>query len=388
MTTLFIILFYLTLLLILNSFVFYPLFLFILNKLNPVKSKTKEKIEPTVSFLIAAYNEEKVIARRIENIANLNYDFSKLEVFIGSDKSSDSTNQILEESQAKYPWLKIFLSEERRGKAGILNELINKVNNEIIVFTDANTEFQKDTLYNLVQDFADEKVGGVCGGLIFVDNELTRREGVEETKYWEYETFIKSLEGKCGISLAANGGIFAIRKKLYKNIPVKKAVTDDLFISLSVISQGYEFTYREDAVAYEDTGKNLSVEYKRKVRFSATNFQTLVNFKHLLFNKNIFLGYAFFSHKVTRWILPMLLAAAFIFSALLYKESFFIFIIFSLQILFYVFAAVGFLSSLLKIQNHIFSLPYFFVLSNLAIAAGFIKFIKKEHSVIWTSTER
>lgn len=381
------ILLFLICLIILNSFVFYPIIIYLKGQ-NKVKKVRTKNYQPTISILISAYNEEKVIAERIKNIASQSYDFSKIEVFVGSDMSSDGTNNILTELQKDYPWLEVYFANQRSGKAGILNELIKKVNNEILVFTDANTEFQKDSLYNLVQDFADEKVGGVCGKLIFEDEDKNRGDGVEEINYWKYETIIKNSEGKCGISLAANGGIFAIRKELYENVPTDKAVTDDLFISLSVVSKGWKFTYRNDALAYENTGISLEAEYMRKVRFSATNFQTLVDFKHLLFDKNIFLSYAFFSHKVTRWFLPILLISAFVLSILLYNESIFVFVFFSIQILFYFFAALGFLLSSLKIQNHFFSLPYFFVFSNLAVAVGFIRFMKKEHSVIWTSTER
>lgn len=372
---------------IVNSFVLYPIVILFIGSTKE-NSIRQEEIGPTISVLVAAYNEEKVIRERIKNLASQEYDLSKVEVYVGSDNSTDDTNNILLELQKEYSWLKIFLFETRKGKAGILNELITKVNNEILVFTDANTEFKKDTLKNLVQDFIDPKVGGVCGRLVLEENEFARREGVEETKYWKYETFIKRSEGECGISFAANGGIFAIRKNLYKNIPVDKAVTDDLFMSLSVIAQGYKFTYREDAVAYEETGKNISAEYKRKVRFSATNFQTLANFKELLCGKSLLLGYAFFSHKVTRWFLPLLLILAFVLSVSLYNSNSFIFVLLSMQIVFYIFALIGFVLSNLKIENPFFSIPYFFILQNVAVAAGFIKFMKKEHSVIWTSTER
>lgn len=345
-------------------------------------------IEPTVSILIAARNEEKVIDQRIENIASQHYDFSKLEVLVGSDSSTDFTNQILEEKQKKHTWLKLFISENRLGKAGILNELIKQVKNEILVFTDANTEFGEGALKNLVQDFSRKEVGGVCGKLILTDTENIRNQGVEETQYWQYETFIKRSEGKCGISLAANGGIFAIRKELFQNIPTDKAVTDDLFISLSVVAQGCKFTYREDAIAYESTGKNLWSEYKRIVRFSATNFQTLANFKKLLINKNGFLSYAFFSHKVTRWFLPLLLIFIFILSWFLSDGYWLIASIFLIQLIFYFLALVGLLLSIIKVRIQIFSLPYFFVVSNIAVVEGFLKFMQKEHSVIWNSTER
>lgn len=381
------ILFYVAGLLIINSFFIYPVVLFI-------KSKKQNKLiidltyKPKISILIAAYNEEKVIEERIKNLSELNYDLSKIEVFIGSDASTDRTNEILKEQKKKYNWLNIYLSEERRGKAGILNELYKQAQNEILLFTDANTQFNRETLNNLIEDFSDEKIGGVCGRLVLVDNEKSKSEGVEEVEYWKYETIVKKLEGKCGILLAANGGIFAIRRELFEPIPTINAVTDDLFVSLSVIAEGYKFSYRNDAVAYEDTGKDVSAEYRRKVRFGATNFQTLIYFKKLLWNKNKFLSYAFFSHKVTRWFLPLLLALLFLTGAITSSHNDIISKIFYLQVIIYLLALCGYLLSQIKIRIPLFSIPYFFVISNLAIAEGFIKFIRKKHSVIWKSTER
>ena len=362
--------------LVINSFFIYPIAVYLKSRGNTGRI-TIHKFEPSVSILIAAYNEEKVIEQRIENLALLDYDMTKIEVFIGSDMSTDMTNEILLNQQKKYPWLKVFLAESRKGKAGILNDLIKKVKNEIIVFTDANTEFNRDTLKNLVEDFADKKIGGVCGRLILVDNETGRSEGVEESRYWKYETIIKRAEGKCGILLSANGGIFAIRRELYKEIPTEKAVTDDLFISLSVIATGFKFTYREDAMAYEDTGQDLKSEYMRKVRFGATNFQTLADFKELLNLKNIFVSYAFFSHKVTRWFLPLLLILIFMLSWVLSNELFTLKKFFLLQTAFYLLALCGYLLSLIRIRISIFSIPYFFVVSNIAITEGFIKFLRR-----------
>lgn len=381
------ILFYLSCFLIINSFFIYPVVLFIKNR-KYSKRVGDFNYNPSVSILIAAYNEEKVIEERIKNISELNYDLSKVEVFIGSDASTDRTNEILTEQKKKYSWLNIYLSKERQGKAGILNQLYKQAKNEILVFTDSNTIFHKDALKSLIEDFSDNQIGGVCGRLILVDNEKSKSEGVEEVEYWKYETMIKKLEGQLGILLAANGGIFAIRRELFNQIPTLNAVTDDLFISLSVISQGYKFSYRNDAVAYEETGKDVKAEYKRKVRFGATNFETLLFFKNLLWSKNRFLSYAFFSHKVTRWFLPSLLLILFVTGMILSDYNDLIHKIFYLQVIVYLLALCGYLLSKIKLRIPVFSIPYFFVVSNIAIAEGFIKFIKKEHSVIWNSTER
>ncbi|MEW6196623.1 MAG: glycosyltransferase family 2 protein [Bacteroidota bacterium] len=387
MITILEIFFFIVLVLVINSFFIYPLVIYLFGR-KKREIQTDSNYQPTISILIAAFNEEKVIEERIKNIAGLNYDLGKVEVLIGSDDSSDRTNEILFENEKKYSWLKPVVSSDRKGKAGILNELIKKVNNEIVIFTDANTVFEKEVLKNLVRDFADPKVGGVCGRLILVDNETIRNEGVEEAKYWQYETFIKYAEGKCGILLAANGGIFAIRKELYKDIPTEKAVTDDLFVSLSILSQNYKFTFAKDAAAREYTGLNLLAEYNRKVRFGATNFQTLIYFKNLLWHRNLLLSYSFLSHKVTRWFLPALLVTLFIFSFFLADVNTLIRKIYFLQLAFYLLALGGYLLALIKVRIQIFSIPYFFVVSNTAIAEGFIKFIRNKHSVTWESTER
>lgn len=377
----------LTCLIIVNSFILYPVAIYLIGR-NKTTESQKENYEPDVAIVIAAYNEEKVIEQRIRNIAQQDYNLNKVLVYVGSDVSSDSTDNILLELKKEFPWLTVFISDQRRGKAGILNELMPQVKSEIIIFTDANTDFQKDAVSNLVRGFTSEKVGGVCGRLVLVDSDEMRSDGVEEKKYWQYETFIKNAEGKLGVSLAANGGIFAIRRNLYQNIPLDKAVTDDLFISLSIVSKGYEFNYKENAVAIENTGNDLQSEYTRKVRFSATNFQLLVNFKKLLLSKNRLLAYAFFSHKVTRWILPFLLLLTFVLSYISALYSFTVALFFSLQLMFYFLAFVGFLFSKIRLQMSIFSLPYFFVVSNIAVIVGFVRFIKKKHSVIWNSTKR
>ena len=381
------ILFYLIAVLIVNSFVIYPLVVYFIGKKHVAMSKSEEFF-PNVSILIAARNEEKVIGERIENIAASDYDLSKVEVIVGSDFSDDRTNEILVEKQKTYDWLKVYFSDKRLGKAGILNEIIQKVNNEILVFTDANTEFQRDALKNLIKDFSRKEVGGVCGKLVLTDDETIRSEGVEESEYWRYETFIKKAEGESGVLMAANGGIFAIRKNLYKNIPTEKAVTDDLFISLSVVAQDYLFTYCEDAIAFESIGKDMQAEFNRKLRFSATNFQTLIEYKKLIFGKNHFLAYAFLSHKITRWILPWLLLLILVLSMFLAKTNSLIFLLMILELFFYLFAFMGFLMSLIKVRVLIFSLPYFFVVSNVAVGMGLIKFFRKKHSVIWESTQR
>ncbi len=387
MTDTFIYIFYILLFIPVNSFILYPFVIFIISKFVKAVNYNKDNL-PKVSLLIAAYNEEKVIEERLKNIASLDYDFSKIEVHIGSDYSSDRTNEILLKKQNEYHWLKIHLFKERRGKASVLNDLIKLANYDIVVFSDANTEFKKDALKNLVYQFQEEKIGGVCGKLILTEDEVEKTESVEERKYWLYETVIKESESNLGLLFAANGGIFAIRKKLFEQIPIKKAVTDDLFISLSVIGKGYKFVYAKDACAVESVGKDVTTEFKRKVRFSATNFQTMTLCFRSIIRQGLLISYAFFSHKISRWFLPFNLILLYLFSVLLFGKSIIINNLFYLQSLFYLLALLGYIGTKIRVKFFLFSLPYFFVIANIAVIKGFFKFLNKKHSVIWESTKR
>lgn len=380
--------FWFAVLLLLHAYLIYPFSLRIFKLFKSRPFTADQDYFPSISILIAAYNEEKVIAERIENIKNLNFDFGKLELIIGSDCSSDRTSEIVRSKSKDYNWLKCVNFEQRRGKATVLNDLFKTAKNDILVFSDANTKFNKDALVKLVSEFDDQKVGGVCGRLVLEepadDFDKTNRERL----YWQYETQLKKLEGNLGTLIAANGGIYAIRKKLFTKFPVQVAITDDLFQTLAVLQQGFQFLYKYDAIAVEEVSKEIITEFRRKVRFATTNFQTLKFFGGLLIPKKILLSYAFFSHKVIRWFVPLLLILLLITNALLIDHQYFYKIIFYFQIGFYVSALVGFILNKLKINISIFSIIYYYVFTNLALLIGLYKFLMRKQVYIWNSTPR
>lgn len=373
--------------LIINTYLIYPIFISLLSLFKKNKTKRKD-YAPNISILIAAYNEEKVIYERIKNIASQNYDFSKIELLIGSDASSDKTNEILKSVEKRYPWFKVFTYHERRGKAGVLNNLIKAASNEILLFTDANTVFDNNAISKLVRNFDDSKVGGVCGKLVLTDEHIDERECVEEAKYWQFETMIKTIEGKLGILIGANGGNFAIRNTLATYLPLDQPITDDLFLSINVLIKGAKFVYEPESIATEDVGESIEIEIKRKIRFASTNFQTLALSKSLLFNKNVLLSYAYWSHKFLRWIFPILMLFLLLFSIILFEYGLLYKIVLSLQLLFYSSTFLGFLFSKMKIRIPMFSMSYFFFVSNVALVKGLVRFLQGRHSVIWESTKR
>jgi len=380
--------FWLTILMLIHAYILYPLSLRIL-----VLFKRKQKIEnkeplPSVSILISAYNEGRIIADRIENIKNMDYDFNNIEVIIGSDYSSDNTNEILKQKAQEYNWLKIKIFDIRRGKANVLNDLVQIVRNEVLVFTDANTMFEENSLLNLVSKFSNKKVGGVCGRLELVEPNENFDKTNREKLYWQYETHLKKMEGELGVLIAANGGIYAIRKELFTKFPEREAITDDLFQTFSVLAQGFNFIYSYDAVAKEDVSKKMITEFRRKVRFAATNFQTLKFFKVLLFSQRPLISYAIFSHKLIRWFVPLLLILLLVTSAITKNFGQLYYVIFLAQIFFYASALLGYLFKLSRINVAFFSIIYYYVVTNLALLIGLFHFVLKKQTPFWQSTPR
>jgi len=343
---------------------------------------------PPVSILISAYNEEKVIRQRIENIKSLKYVLNKIELIIGSDCSTDKTNDILQQGSKNHPWIKIELFKSRRGKAAVLNDLAALAKNEILVFTDANSIFDEDTLKNLTSGFSSEAIGGVCGRLVLEEPEGNYEKSNKERLYWKYETILKKFEGILGILIAANGGIFAIRKKLFTKFPEKYAVTDDLFQTLAVLNQNYKFIYEYNSVAHEAVSKEVITEFKRKVRFAATNFQTIKDFKNLLLNKKILLSYAIWSHKVLRWLVPVFAILLFFSNLFLIKQGSLYYGAMILQLGFYFSVIVGFIFHKLKMSGSIFSIIYYYTITNVALLIGMFKFLAGKHAYTWDSTPR
>ena len=144
----------------------------------------------------------------------------------------------------------------------------------------------------------------------------------------------------------------------------------------------------KDACAVESVGKDVTTEFKRKVRFSATNFQTMTLCFRSIIRQGLLISYAFFSHKISRWFLPFNLILLYLFSVLLFGKSIIINNLFYLQSLFYLLALLGYIGTKIRVKFFLFSLPYFFVIANIAVIKGFFKFLNKKHSVIWESTKR
>ncbi|MBD3288784.1 glycosyltransferase [candidate division KSB1 bacterium] len=376
--------FWLILIIVFYSYLFYPLVLLMLAHLFPKSRKIDDNFMPFVSVIVAAYNEEDNIEAKVENFKKLDYPKSKIEMLFGSDGSSDNTNALLKSREKNN--IRCFYYEQRNGKAAVLNKLVKEARGEILIFSDANTIYDHDAIKMLVRHFADDEVGGVCGQLNLVNpNENVGGKG--ELLYWKYENILKELEGRIKTVLGANGAIYALRNELYYPLPTNKVIMDDFLIPLKAVEFGKDVVYDRLASGSETTSSSIEGEFQRKIRIGAANFNALVEIKNLLSPLKGFVAFGLWSHKIFRWFSPFLLIAAFILNINL-LTNFTYQVTMAIQLLFYSSAAVGYFFNRNNFTMKLFSYPLYFSAINLALAIGFIKFITGTQKPAWSRVER
>lgn len=372
--------------LIVFSYIIYPFVLFFVVKLfgqsNKIVVESRNDEWPEVAVVIAAFNEEQEIKARVENLLSQDYPADKLTILIGSDGSTDETNNILKTFDADNFQAHIF--EENRGKATVLNNLVKLVKQPYIVFSDANTHFEPNAIKQLVRHFTDGKVGAVCGELNLYNKDSNDNK---DNTYWRYEQFLKVNEGKLDALLGANGAIYAIRTELYTPIP-ENTIVDDFLIVMNVAKRKYKIIYDNKAIAHEEIAPSIAEETKRRIRIGTGNYQA---FTKLVWALNPLIGWRFFtylSHKVLRWFTPHFMLITFLSNILLLGDSLYNGL-FALQLIAYYLAFWGKKESDKgnKIPVSVAFLA-FFVSMNAALFKGFYKFAFKNVQGTWQRTSR
>ena len=365
------------------TYAIYTLVLLFVRFISRKNYKIDSAYMPTISMIISAHDEEGIILEKIENCKRLNYPKNRLEILIGSDGSTDNTVKLISEDNTEN--IKIFDFKERRGKVSILKDLVRQAKGEILIFSDANTIYQPDAPKQLVKHFIDKRIGCVCGRLK-LKSPNGCEEGEYESLYWKYESFIKNIEGELGVLLGANGGIYAIRKELFHDIP-PDTIVEDFVIPMKILEKGRKVIYEKDALAFEESSKTISDERKRKIRIGAGAYQALLLTLPML---NIFKGFssfAYWSHKVIRWLVPFFMIAILITNILLADIPLYKYLLIG-QALFYFGAVIGYLMSKVRIHNRLCSLLYYFVAMNLSLLLGFFRFVSGSQQVTWKRVER
>ena len=392
MAVFFYILFFLSVYAVLHTYIVYPALLYILSKNKNNKNlqlqfNPNDADLPVLTVICAAYNEEAVIAQKIESTFNTSYSKEKVSFYIGTDACSDNTVAIIKKYQDKHPTLKLIEFTERTGKINIINKLCSMADTSVFIMTDANVYFKENTFYELVKCFKDTSVKMVCGN---ISKRALNTETVtkNELQYFNFENNLKIAESNLwNIVIGAEGGCYALRKTSYADVPTNFTV-DDFFITCKVLSTKSKIIFEENALVYEDTKADTKGEFRRKARIATGNFQNLVYFKNLLTNPFSAKGLAYISHKVLRWLTPFFyLLACICCICLLNNNPMFVYLLIVQLLL----LTIPILNKLLikggvKLKLLI-SLAHFIVM-NFALLVGFIRYCKGVTSSIWQPVKR
>lgn len=338
---------------------------------------------PSIAVVISAYNEESCIEQRISNLLGQDYPKDRFRILIGSDGSTDRTNTILE--SLSHPQLNIFLYEENRGKATVLNDLVQNVTEEVAVFSDANTDFEPGALRCLARHFDNEEVGAVCGELQLYDASETSAAN-QDSAYWKLERVLKFHEARLGGLLGANGGIYAIRSKLYQALPPDTLI-DDFMIVMRVAMQDYRVCYDPAAIAREETAPDVGDEFRRRVRIGTGNYQAFFRLLGLLNPRYGWLTFTYISHKVLRWFVPHMAIIALLANSMLLSNPFYL-ITFILQLVSYAALAILANNKMLDEMPKPVRVAGFLFSMNVAFMIGFINFFRRDIKGTWTRTVR
>lgn len=359
-------------------YVGYPVLVYLVSKLRP-RTVARGEIEPTVTILITAFNEEASIATKIENTLAIEYPKDKLEILVASDGSTDSTDEIARGFETR--GVKLFRQEGRVGKTETQNNAVKRATGEIILFSDATTHYEADVLRKVLPAFADETVGCVAGRLVYVDGVGTGVGGGAKG-YWGYETFIKQAESDVCSLIGASGCLYAVRRDAYREM--YREACSDFLICTVLYRQGLRSVFEPNAVCFEDTNQRAKDEMRMRVRVIAQTYTDLWRNADML-NPLKSGSYAIelLSHKVLRYCVPIMLFVVLLSSIYLSFGSQFFSIILTLQVLFYLGSLSGWLLERLGLRSSVLVIPLYFVLANLASVIAFYRFVRGDRFATW-----
>jgi cellulose synthase/poly-beta-1,6-N-acetylglucosamine synthase-like glycosyltransferase len=355
----------------------YPLVLCVIAALRP-RPVARQAWVPEVTILIPAYNEAGCIAATIQNKLDQDYPATKLQIIVVSDASTDGTDSI---AQSYVPHgVKLLRQVTRLGKAAALNEAVRHARGEILVFSDANSAFAPDAVRRLVENFADPRVGYVTGQLHYTHAEETSGRG--SSGYMRYENWLRRLETQVDSVIGVNGGVDAMRRRLYSDVPVDQIT--DFVLPLQVIAAGFRVVFDERALARERANQEMGPEFRMRVRVALRALRGMVYARGALNAVRAPLpAFCILSHKILRYLGFFFLASALVLNALLAARSNLFTLLLLGQLLLYLFALLGLVRGLPRTLQALTALPTYFVMSNAAFAVAALRFARGDTLAVW-----
>lgn len=343
------------------------------------KRVVKRPCTPKVSFVIAAYNEERAIAEKIEQTLSLDYPSDHLEIIVASDGSTDRTDEIVRSFEDRQ--IKLYRCEGRRGKAHTLNEtVLNAASGEVIVFSDATGVFNRDAVRELAANFADPHVGCVTGRVAYRYGGDMASSGFKG--YQRIAVAIRRAESAFGSQTSVSGSIHAIRRELYR--PVESHLSHDVIDAVHTVEQGYRVVYENDAVSVEASRSRMRDEFRCRVRMAVRAAPMVPYVLGRLLRRGR-IGYALqmISHKFMRWYLWVFLLAALVSNLTLVGQSKWYSILCGVQGLMYLAAVGGLLANRVGIRLSPVATLSMFVLGNTAMCVGAAKALLGKRMPTW-----
>lgn len=338
---------------------------------------------PTVTVLIPAHNEERWMARKIENTLELDYPKGKIEVVVASDGSDDTTAAIAGEFADRR--VRVVAFPTRLGKQEMLNQLVPKAPGEIVVVTDANALLEPDALRKLLRHFSNPEVAGATGRRVCIIQKQSM-PSVGEGLYWRYESWIKKSESRLHSCLGAHGQLYGIRKAVFPHV---EKVGEDFLIPMKVIaSTGQRIVYEPEAVAAIPAAANLRIEFERKTRAHVSFLLTLSMIRGLLVPWRSPVWWQLISHHVLRMVAAPALALALACSAILAPANRFYLTIFLAEAVFILLAAGGAMLAKYGLRPRLFYLPFYFLFTNAALGLAWLRWPVRKYDFAWQRTER
>lgn len=381
-------LFWFLLALVFYAYLGYGIILFIIIRLKRALRKPKEYPSPEwpeVTLVIPAYNEEDFIAAKAENSLALSYPKSKLRILFITDGSTDRTVEILQGIEG----VEVTHSDRRAGKSAAENRAMSLVKSPIVVFCDANTELNRDCIEKLVRHYADPRVGGVAGEKRVKSASADTASAAGEGLYWRYESTLKKWDSELYSVVGAAGELISFRSELVQDLE-EDTILDDFVQSLRICAQGFRVVYEPEAFAVETASDNVQEELKRKIRIAAGGWQAMSRLGTLFnFFRHPILTFQYVSHRVLRWSLAAFaLPLIFLFNLLLYGHSSLYQFLLSAQLIFYSLAILGWVLENQQIRLKLLFVPYYFLVMNYAVFAGFNRWIKGKQKSTWERAKR
>lgn len=356
------------------AFIGYPLILKVWASLFPRKHCIDENYQPSVSIVLSVYNEEDVIKEKVENFLAIDYPEDRLEFVIVSDQCSDRTEEIIRSFENSR--IKLLVQEKRSGKTLNLNRGVAEAQGDIIVFTDANSMFDRDAIGNLVRNFADLNIGLVSGRSIYLDS--NNNNEVIGGIFRAYEEKIKIGESHIGSIVGADGAIYALRKSLYKALSPK--YINDFIHTIQTVLEGARAISDPEAICREVVDENYCDELGRQTRMMAQSWLIFFSQVGKLINlRNFLYLWEFVSHKLIRWLTIPIIIIVLATNLYMFKYSMFFKFTLALQLIFYI---SFFLSIATRGQKLRF--VYLFLLVHYACLLGLVRYITGNVYTTWS----